>query len=87
MKRFEYAYIWLPFAMLLKDVAATVAMLSNEPGISAANVRHYHLALMPGGLLFGGTGLTWVFNFVFAAAVGLVLHLRSRRTRMAANLR
>ena len=83
VKRFEYAYIWLPCVMLLKDFSATLVVLSNEPGISAANVRHYHLALMPGAFLFGGTSLTWGFNVLFAAAVGLWLHQKSRRAHTA----
>ncbi len=73
MKYFKHAYVWIPCAMLLKDFIATMVVLSNEPGITAANVRHYHLALMPGGFLFGGTGMTWLFNLLVAATVGFVL--------------
>src|SRR5260370_29162822 len=48
MKNFvRHAYILFPVAMVLKDIVATMDVLSNEPGISADNARHYHLALSP----------------------------------------
>jgi hypothetical protein len=73
MKIISDAYISLPCLVLLKDIVATVIVLSNEPGISAVNVRHYHFALMPGGLLFGGAGMAWIFNLICAAMVGLLI--------------
>jgi hypothetical protein len=69
----RHAYIFFPAAMVLKDIVATMVMLSNEPGISAENVRHYHLALFPGGLLFGGAGWAWLFNICVSFAIGLLV--------------
>jgi hypothetical protein len=73
----RHAHILFPVAMVLKDIIATMAMLSNEPGISAENVRHYHLALFPGGLLFGGAGWAWLFNICVSVAIGLLVSRRS----------
>ena len=79
MKNFmRHAYIFFPAAMVLKDVIATMVVLSNEPGISAENARNYHLALFPGGLLFGGAGWAWLFNICVGVAVGLLVSARAR---------
>ena len=64
--------------MILKDIIATMVVLSNEPGISAENVRHYHLALSPGGMLFDGAGWAWLFNICVGVAVGLLVSARGR---------
>jgi hypothetical protein len=69
----RHAYIFFPAAMVLKDIVATIVVLSNEPGITAENARHYHLALLPGGLLFGGAGWAWLFNICVGAAVGVLV--------------
>jgi hypothetical protein len=75
---FRDAYIWFPCFMILKDIAATVVVLSNEPGISEPNARHYHIALLPGGLLFGGAGWAWLFNLCVAVVMGSVVSRRSK---------
>jgi hypothetical protein len=67
----RHAHIFFPAAMVLKDIVATVVVLSNEPGISAGNARHYHLALSPGGLFFGGAGWAWLFNICLSVVIGL----------------
>jgi hypothetical protein len=69
----RHAHIFFPVVMVLKDIVATMVMLSNEPGISAENVRHYHLALFPGGLLFAGAGWAWVFNICVSVTIGLLV--------------
>jgi hypothetical protein len=79
MKNFmRHAYIFFPAVMVLKDIVATMVVLSNEPGISAENARHYHLALSPGGLLFGGAGWAWLFNICVGALLGLLVSARAR---------
>jgi len=79
MKNFvRHAYSLFPVAMVLKDIVATMVVLSNEPGISADNARHYHLALSPGGLLFGGAGWAWLFNICVSVIVGLLVSNKLR---------
>ena len=77
-KVFRDAYILFPSAMVLKDILATMVVLSNEPGISAENVRHYHMALFPGGLLFAGAGWAWLFNICASVIIGLLVSNRLR---------
>jgi hypothetical protein len=72
-KVFRDAHILFPSAIVLKDIVATMVVLSNEPGISADNARHYHLALLPGGLLFGGAGWAWLFNICASVIIGLLV--------------
>ena len=79
----RHAYIFFPTVMVLKDIVATVVMLSNEPGISALNAYHYHLALAPGGLLFGGAGWAWLFNICVSAAIGLLVSTRAKVAGLA----
>ena len=74
----RHAYIFFPAAMVLKDIFATMVMLSNEPGISADNARHYHLALSPGGLFFGGAGWAWLFNICLSVVIGLLVSKKAR---------
>src|SRR5260370_32604982 len=79
MKNFvRHAYSLFPVAMVLKDIVATMVVLSNEPGISADNARHYHLALYPGGLLFGGAGLAWLFNTFVGVLVRFVVFKKTK---------
>jgi hypothetical protein len=74
----RHAYIFFPAVMVLKDIVATMVMLSNEPGITAEIARRYHLALSPGGLFFGGAGWAWLFNICVSAAIGLLVSARVR---------
>jgi hypothetical protein len=44
---------WLlvpPLAFLLKDIVATIALLSREPGITANAAFYYAIAMLPGTL-------------------------------------
>jgi hypothetical protein len=74
----RHAYIFFPAAVLLKDIVATMVVLSNEPGISAENVHHYHLALFPGGLLSGGAGWAWLFNTCVSVVIALLVSNTTR---------
>jgi heme/copper-type cytochrome/quinol oxidase subunit 3 len=77
--------IWLLIvprvALLLKDIIATMAVLSTEPGITANTVRLYAIALLPGALFFGTSQYAFVFNIVFGALLGLILYLRVIRRK------
>jgi len=73
--------IVLPLAFLLKDLIATMAVLSTEPGITAKAALYYRTAMLPGTLFIGGGG-AMLFNFIFGALLGLILYLRAvRRSR------
>ena len=69
----RHAHIFIPATMLLKDIVATMVVLSNEPGVSAENARHYRQALSPGGLLFGAAGWAWLINIGVGVAIGLLV--------------
>jgi hypothetical protein len=68
-----FLLIVTPLAFVLKDVVATMAVLSTEPGISAKAARYYSIAMLPGPLFVE----SWVmlFNFIFGVLVGLILYL------------
>jgi len=68
----RHAHTFIPAAMLLKDIVATMVVLSNEPGVSAENARHYRQALSPGGLLFGGDW-AWLVNIGVSVVIGLLV--------------
>jgi len=74
----RHAYIFFPAVVVLKDIVATMVILSNEPGITADVARRYHLALSPGGLLVGGAGWAWLFNICVGAVIGLLVSARAR---------
>ncbi len=63
-----------PFIFLLKDVVATIAVLSTEPGITARAALYYHVALVPGILWFDAT-YAILFNLIFGVIVGLCIFL------------
>lgn len=65
-----------PLGFVLKDVVATIAILSTEPGISAKASMYYSIAMLPGPLF----AESWVmlFNFSFGVLVGLILYLSLR---------
>jgi len=69
----------MPFAFLLKDVLATVVVLSNETGISHNAARRYSFALLPGPLFVESRVM--LFNFVFGALVGVALYVCLRFAR------
>ncbi|MGA8678124.1 MAG: hypothetical protein WB621_23150 [Candidatus Acidiferrales bacterium] len=60
--------VLIPAGFLLKDSLATIVVLSNEPGVTAANVFHYSLGLLPGSL-FVSNGRAMLAN----AGIGFVL--------------
>lgn len=72
--------IIIPLAFVLKDIVATMAVLSTEPGITSNAALYYRLSMLPGTLWFGG-GAAMFFNVVFGAIVGSVLYLSVRRKR------
>lgn len=71
--------IWLlilpPLVIFLKDVAATMAVLSTEPGITARAKLYYVIALLPGALVVDNAGSAMLVNLLFGALLGLVLYL------------
>jgi hypothetical protein len=68
----------IPLAFLLKDILATIWVLSNEPGISASNVFYYSIALLPGSL-FVSNGHAMFVNVAIGFMAGLLLYLWWRR--------
>jgi len=72
--------IWaalLPVLFLIKDILATVAVLSTEPGITAKASLYYHVAILP-GILWHDAGGAMIFNFIFGGILGLILYLCSK---------
>jgi hypothetical protein len=65
-----------PLGFVLKDVVATIAVLSTEPGITPKAATYYSIAMLPGPLF----AESWVmlFNFFFGLLVGLILYLSFR---------
>jgi hypothetical protein len=70
----------LPAGFLIKDFVATIVVLSNEPGISAANVLHYSLALLPASLVVPN-GWAMPVNLLFGFLLGCILYLAFRKPR------
>ncbi|MGH9971399.1 MAG: hypothetical protein ACREBG_26895 [Pyrinomonadaceae bacterium] len=70
-----------PLAFVLKDVIATMAVLSTEPGITGKAVVYYRIAMLPGTLWFGA-GQAMLFNLIFGTLVGLILYLCVRLKKM-----
>jgi high-affinity Fe2+/Pb2+ permease len=72
----------IPLAFLVKDIIATIAVLSREPGITERAVFYYAIALLPGTLVFT-TGSAIPVNFFIGVLISviiyLVLKLRPRR--------
>jgi hypothetical protein len=62
-----------PAAFLLKDIVATNAVLSTEPGVTAKAARYYSIATLPGPLFVESSVM--LFNFIFGALLGLILYL------------
>ena len=66
---------WLiipPFAFLLKDLIATIALLSTEPGITARAAFYYGIAMLPGSWISGESAM--LSNLGFGVAVGILLY-------------
>ncbi len=75
--------IVLPLAFLLKDLIATMAVLSTEPGITSKAVLFYGIALLPGSLFLGTSQYTLLFNLLFGALLGVVFYVRAIRQKDA----
>ena len=65
----------IPAAFFLKDILATIVVLSNEPGVSPSNVFYYSVALLPGSLFVSNGHATFV-NVAIGFLVGLLPYLR-----------
>jgi len=70
----------LPVMFVIKDIVATMALLSTEPGVTANAALYYRLATLPGTLWFGG-GAAMSFNVLFGLVVGLFLYLLVKRKK------
>ena len=72
----------IPVAFLAKDIIATIAVLSQEPGISERAVLYYAIALLP-GTLFVTTGSAMLLNSLIGLAISIIIFvvqkLRPRR--------
>ena len=72
----------IPLAFLVKDIIATMAILSTEPGITERAVFYYALALLPGTLVVR-TGSAIPVNLVFGVTISIIIYavlkLRARR--------
>jgi hypothetical protein len=70
-----------PLAFLLKDIIATMAVLSTEPGITAKAAIYYSIALLPSTIL-ANPGLAMLFNVLFGGLIGWILYrLVNRREK------
>ena len=64
----------IPLAFLVKDIIATVAVLSREPGITETAVHNYALALLP-GTLFVVTGYAIPVNLLIGLSLSVVVYV------------
>ena len=71
-----------PLLFFLKDVIATTALLSTEPGITAKAAFYYSLGLLPGSLVADSATTATVVNVLLGALVGLTLFLFLRFLRL-----
>ena len=70
-----------PLVSFIKDILATMATLSTEPGITANTAHYYRVAMLPGTLWFGG-GTAILFNVGVGLLIGLFLFLWLTRNRL-----
>jgi len=75
------AILALPALFVIKDIVATMAILSTEPGITSKAALYYRVAMLPGTLWFGGAAAT-LFNVIFGLIVGTVLYLSVRQKKL-----
>lgn len=76
-------FIIPPLGFLLKDILATaIAILLNQPGTDTQASRFYSIAMLPGSALHRFLE-PMLFNFLFAALVGLGLYLYIVRRQAA----
>ena len=78
MARITLHKVWFliipPVAFFLKDIIATMILLSTEPGITPRAALYYHIALLPGTLLVSA-GQALVVNILFGVFIGGILFL------------
>ncbi len=60
-------------AFFLKDVVATIAVLSTEPGITETAALYYQVAQLP-GRLFLDAGAATFFNVAFGGSAGWAVY-------------
>lgn len=63
-----------PLAFFLKDIIATMILLSTEPGITPRAAFYYSVALLPGTLVVSA-GQALVVNILFGILIGGILFL------------
>lgn len=68
----------IPLAFLLKDMIATMAILSTEPGITERAVFYYAIALLPATLVFT-TGSAIPVNLFIGVMIAVIIWLVKRR--------
>ena len=61
------------FVFFLKDLVATIAGLSTEPGITETAVLYYKVAQLP-GRLFLDAGPATFFNLAFGGCAGWIVY-------------
>ena len=71
-KRLWYLII-PPAALFLKDVVATIAVLSREPAISQKAAHYYAIAMLPGTLISPESAM--LLNLIIGAFIGGILYL------------
>ncbi len=77
-----------PLMFLLKDIIATIAVLSTEPGITAKAKLYYVIALIPGGFVVDNASSAIFVNVIVGAFISLILYiLLIQRKRFAGRLR
>jgi len=80
----QVSKVWLlipPLAFLVKDIVATIVVLSREPGITTNAASYYAIAMLPGTLISGESAM--LINLSFGVLAGLILYfaLLWQRTR------
>jgi hypothetical protein len=64
----------IPLAFLVKDVIATTALLSREPGITDTAAYYFALASLP-GTLFVTTGYAMALNLLIGALTSVIFYV------------
>ena len=83
MKTWQKWLPWLiPAGFVAKDFLAAIIVLSNERGITAANVFHYSMALLPGSL-FVSNGHAMFVTAGIGFVLGWILYRWFRRSQNA----
>lgn len=81
MRKREILLLGLPtLFFIVKDITATIAILSTEPGITARASFYYSIALLPGTLLVSN-GNAFFVNILFGAFLGWLLYLLEIRRK------